>query len=334
MALAAPARHGLRQLATPAIACCASAILLSGAAGSAEAPTLATRLVLWGPTSGTPFRQPRGVAFDPGDGAIYVANAGANRIEVFSRAGRWLGRFVHRVSRPNGELADGSPAALAFDRSGRLLVVDRAAAYVDVLDRRGRPVTRLTVPAGRPAAVAIGGDGTIYVGTTAGASRVHRFRPDYSPEDAWGEEGTAPGHLRDIAAVAVLGDTAVAVACERTDLVVQIFGPGGDFRRGFGTHDVGDGNFSMPSGLVATRDGRMWVLDEIRRTLQVFEHQGTFAARAEGGGTALGAFEHPSALASDGRGLIAVTDRGIGRVQVFAVDGAKEGGISALSQQP
>ena len=313
----------------------AFALVASGeAAGSDPAPLLATRLVLWGPSSGTTFRQPRGVAFDPTDGAIYVANTGAHRIEVFSRAGRPLSRFVHRVSRPSGEVVDGSPAALAFDRSGRLLVVDRSAAYVDVLDRRGRAVTRLAVPAGHPAAVAVGGDGTIYVATTAEASRVHRFRRDYASDGAWGEEGTAPGRLQDVAAIAVLGDTAVAVACERTDLVVQVFSPSGEYRRGFGTHEVGDGNFSLPSGLTVTADGRIWVLDEIRRTLQVFDSGGNFATRADGSGTALGAFDHPSALASDGRGLIAVTDRGIGRVQVFAVAIEQEGGSSAQQQQP
>ena len=313
----------------------AFALVASGeAAGSDPTPLLATRLVLWGPSSGTTFQQPRGVAFDPADGAIYVANTGAHRIEVFSRTGRPLSRFVHRVSRPSGEVVDGSPAALAFDRSGRLLVVDRSAVYVDVLDRRGRAVTRLAVPAGHPAAVAVGGDGTIYVATTAEASRVHRFRRDYTPDGAWGEEGTAPGRLQDVAAIAVLGDTAVAVVCEQTELVVQVFSPSGEYRRGFGTHEVGDGNFSLPSGLTVTADGRIWVLDEIRRTLQVFDSGGNFATRADGSGTALGAFDHPSALASDGRGLIAVTDRGIGRVQVFAAGNTQEGGSSAQQQQP
>jgi hypothetical protein len=70
------------------------------------------------------------------------------------------------------------------------------------------------------------------------------------------------------------------------------------------------------------------VLDEIRRTLQVFDGGGSFLAKARGSGTALGQFMHPSSLTSDGRGLIAVTDRGIGRVQVFGVGENLEGGSS------
>jgi len=307
--------------------------VLLASASNAQAPVLEPRLALWGYSNGTPFQQPRGVAFDPADGALYVANTGKHRIEVFSKAGRPLSRFVHSVRRSTGEVVDGSPVALAFDRSGRLLVVDHQAAYVDVLDRRARPVTRLSIPDGHPSAVAVGGDGTIYVGTTAEASRIHRFRRDYSPDGAWGDEGTAPGYLRDVAALAVLGDSALAVACERSDLVVQIFSLSGEFHRGFGTHDVGDGNFSLPSGMVATPDGRIWVLDEIRRTLQVFDTGGDLLAVVGGTGTALGSFQHPSGLAFDGHGSIAVTDRGIGRVQVFRVPDGREGGTAA-QQRP
>lgn len=303
-------------------------------ARSGQAPLLETRLVLWGYSNGTTFQQPRGVAFDPLDGALYVCNTAEHRIEVFSKTGRPLSRFVHRVSGRDGQAVDGNPVALAFDRSGHLLVIDRQASYVDVLDRRGRPVTRLSIPSGHPSAVAVAGDGTIYVATNAEASRVHRFRPDYAPDGAWGDEGVAPGYLKDVAAMCALGDSAVAVACEGTDLVVQIFSPAGGFRRGFGTHEVGDGNFSLPSGMAATADGRIWVLDEIRRTLQVFDKDGEFVAKAEGSGTPLGQFLSPSSLATDGRGLIALTDRGIGRVQVFGVQVEREGGVLGQLLQP
>jgi DNA-binding beta-propeller fold protein YncE len=329
-----PARHGSPRGAAGSFPLIALALMAIPTVDAYAAPLLRPRLALWGYASGAQFRQPRGVAFDPIDGAIYVSNTGEHRIEVFSRTGRPLSRFVHRVRCASGEMVDGRPTALAFDRSGHLLVVDQSATYVDVLDRRGRSVARLEVPAGRPAAVAVAASGTIYVGTTGEASRVHRFRPDYKPDGVWGVEGTAPGCLKDVAGIAALGDTAVAVACERSDLVIQIFSLAGEFRRGFGTHEVGDGNFSLPSAMAVTRDGRLWVLDEIRRTLQVFDAGGSLAAAAQGTGTALGSFDHPSALALDGRGSLAVADRGIGRVQVFEIDELPEGGPSAQQQQP
>lgn len=292
----------------------------ANAAAPAHAdPTLQRKLMVWGYTAGSTFNQPRGVALDSRDGAIYVANTGEHRIEIFSQSGRPLARFVHRVSGPNGERVDGRPVTLAFDKSGRLLVVDQLATYVDVLDRRGRHVARLGVPAGQPNAVAVAPDGAIYVGTVAEAAKIYRFRPDYAADSAWGEPGPAPGHLANVEALAVLADGTVAVACAQTDLVVQLFSPAGLFLRGFGSHEVGEGNFSMPSGLAATADGRLWAIDEIRQTLQVFDAQGSFITTAGGRGAAAGEFVHPSSLTSDGQGLLAVTDKQLGLVQVFAV---------------
>jgi DNA-binding beta-propeller fold protein YncE len=281
------------------------------------APLLVPKLIVWGYTAGVTFNQPRGIAFDPSDGAIYVANTGEHRIEVFSKTGRPLARFVHRVSGQTGERVDGSPVTLAFDKAGRLLVVDQRATYVDVLDQRGRPMARLNVPAGHPNAVAVGPGGAIYVGTATEAAKVYRFRPDYTPDGAWGEQGSAPGHLTDVCALAVMVDSTIAVACAQTDFVVQVFDPAGRFLRGFGSHEVGDGNFSMPAGMVATADGRLWVTDEIRQTLQVFDKEGTFVARAGRRGGEAWEFARPSALSSDGSTMMAVTDRDLGRIQVF-----------------
>ncbi len=302
------------------------ALALAWTAGTAPgASLLKPRLVVWSYSEGARFNQPRGIAFDPKDGAIYVANTGSHQIEIFSKTGRPLSRFVHRVSRPGGAVVDGNPCALGFDHTGSLLIADQLAPYVDVLDRRGRSMTRLEIPTGHPNAIAVGGDGTIYVGTTAEVSKVYRFRPDYEPDGSWGEEGTDPGHLFDVTALAVMADSTIAVACGRTDLGVQIFTPAGRYVRGFGLHDVGDGNVSLPSGVVATADGRIWVADEIRETIQVFDRDGNFVAKTGEKGVAPGEFSHPSSLASDGRGLIALTDRGIGRVQVLAIRDGHEG---------
>jgi hypothetical protein len=76
---------------------------------------------------------------------------------------------------------------------------------------------------------------------------------------------------------------------------------------------------SYPSGLVATADGRIWVLDEIRQTLQVFDEQGNLLSKEGTRGAGAGEFAQPSSLTYDGSSSIALTDREIGRVQVFTV---------------
>ncbi len=312
-------RPAASRLAALALGLILGAALARHADAAAGVPALAPRLLVWGFASGETLAQPRGIVFDPRDGAIYVANTGAHRVEVYSRTGRPLTRFVHRVTRPESTVVDGEPCALAFDRAGHLLVADQLALYVDVLDRRGRPVARLDIPQGHPSALAVGADGTIYVGTTAETSRVYRFRPDYAPDGAWGEPGSAPGHLFDVTALAVMPDGALAVACARTDLAIQFFTPAGDYTGGFGAHEMGRGNLSLPSGVVGTADSLVWVCDEIRGDLQVFDRQGALVTVAGGRGGGGGEFSHPTAMAGDGRGLIAVTERVPGRFQVLAV---------------
>ena len=310
-----------RGLRRPVLAAgLAAALLVAALAATAAAlPLLTPKLVIWGYADGTSLRRPRGAAIDPLDGAIYVANTGANRIEVFSKTGRPLSWFVHRVTGPGGTLVDGEPCALAFDHAGRLLVADNAASYVDVLDRRGRPLRRLDLPGERPTALAVGLDGTIYVASSGEGSSVHRFGADYAPAGSWGEPGTGPGRLFSVTALAVLPDSTLAVACARTELGVQIFTGAGAYLRGFSSHEMGPGNVSLPSGMVGSPDGRIWVCDEIRQSVQVFDRDGAFLTLATGEGSAPGEVSYPSSFVTDGRGLIAVTERLLGRLQVLAL---------------
>src|SRR5690349_9649397 len=83
-----------RSLVLPAIVLLAS---LAPMAIVQAAPSLHPTQSLWRYRDGSTFDQPRGIAFDPLDGAIYVGNSGQHRIEVFSRTGRALSVFVHRV---------------------------------------------------------------------------------------------------------------------------------------------------------------------------------------------------------------------------------------------
>jgi DNA-binding beta-propeller fold protein YncE len=304
----------------PALAAGLAAALLACALTAIAEPVapLAPRLVIWGYADGASLQRPRGAAFDPLDGAIYVANTGAHRIEVFSKTGRPLSWFVHRVVGPDGVWVDGEPCALAFDRAGHLLVADNSASYVDVLDRRGRPLRRLDLPGERPVALAVGPDGTIYAASSGESSRIHRFGADYVPAGSWGEPGSGPGHLHSVTALAILPDSTLAVACARTELGVQIFTGGGAYLRGFATHEMGPGNISLPSGVVGSPDGRIWVCDEIRQSVQVFDRDGVFIAQAASEGVAPGEVSCPSSFVTDGRGLLAVTERALGRLQILA----------------
>jgi hypothetical protein len=110
----------------------------------------------------------------------------------------------------------------------------------------------------------------------------------------------------------------------QTKLAVQLFSADGVYETGFGIHDIGHGNFSVPSGIASTSDGRIWVSDEVRQVIQVFDHEGIFIGMLGGFGIAAGDLNYPSALVGDGRNRLAVAEREIGRVQILIANGGGE----------
>lgn len=127
-------------------------------------------------------------------------------------------------------IADGHMMTASPD--GRLLVVDRDAHQVVILDPAGRQIGALGErhsplhPFNHPTSVALSPDGTIYVADGYAAARVHRFGPDGTPLGAWGRLGEADGAFHTPHGIAVLPDGRVAVG-DRENHRVQIFDPEG-----------------------------------------------------------------------------------------------------------
>lgn len=317
--------NGLTHVLRPVLVSLAALLL----APSLLAADLAVpERVISGYEDGTRFRVPHGVALDPVREELIVANTGEHRIEIFSLRGRPLGRFVHNVTLPDGSTVPGLPHAVAVLPTGRIAVTDNLVPTVDVLDRRGRTVFTLSIPSsakGAPQALAVTPQGGLLVAGPPGDDRVYRYDADFHLIGTWGTRGEEAGQLRAISGLAFLADGRIGVICVQTKLAVQIFSADGAYENGFGIHDIGHGNFSVPSGIAATSDGRIWVADEVRQVIQVFDREGTFLSMLGGFGVAAGDLNYPSALAGDGRNRLAVAERELGRVQILIANRGGEG---------
>ena len=308
-------------------ACLASLSLIApaGADGSTE-PSIDSSRVVYDATGSRTFEQPMGVAIDGGHDEIVVAHTGLGRVEFFGRDGRPHGYFVHRIADDRGVERDGLPRHVATTADGRVVVSDAWAAYVDICDFRGKVLQRLALPApddrldegDGPGAVAVGHDGRIFVASRGKQGRVHVFSPEGQRLLTWGAAGAAPGQLASITSLAAAPAGEIVVTCATTDLAVQVFDASGNYLRGFGVHDIGPGNFSLPNGVVVTPDSRIWVTDGIRHVVQVFDLTGKLLGML-GGGEDPGALFYPSALASDGRGLFALVETGGKRLRLWWV---------------
>jgi sugar lactone lactonase YvrE len=323
-----------RHILTVATGCLSFALLLSTFPSSFavaqettsfDAPAIDSAHAMGMAHRGQSFIRPRGIAVDAEHGEVIVANTGLGRIEFFDFATWPRGFFEHRVQGADGHPRTGEPVSVAVDRDGRIFIADLVAAYVDVVDFRGRPLARLDLPAPDDSAsgetgagvVATGPDGRIYVGSRGKHGRIHVFDRELRHVATWGEAGREPGQLEIVSAIAADRDGRLYVVCATTTHAVQNFDAGGRFQFGFGAHDLGPGNFSLPSGITLTEDGRVWVSDAIRQIVQVFDSGGKYLGAVGGIGIRPGEFREPSALAGDGHGLLALTEKSGGRFQVL-----------------
>ena len=322
-----------RSPAILTVAACTLLLLQGGPAvpsradTEARGPAVDSMFVLRSANQGEDFLAPMGIAIDRAHREIVVANTGRHRVEFFDLDAYPLGWFTAQVPGPDGRLVDGTPRNVAVDTEGNILVTDLQVPWVAVVDYRGRPITRLALPAPDDTAdgqhgagaLAVAPDGAILVASRGEQGRIHVFDRDYRYVSTWGTPGRAPGQLATATAIAFAPRGEVVVTCYATDLAVQVFDLSGNYLRGFGVHDIGPGNFSLPSGVTVTADGRIWVLDALRENVQVFDSSGSLLGVVGGGGSNPGEFKTPSALASDGSGLLAVTEQSGRRLQLLWV---------------
>ncbi len=291
--------------------------------GEAPEPLVDSTFVSEIGSSGRLLAAPLGVALDARAREVVVANSGANRVEFYDYRGRPRGSFIHQVAAPDGQMMDGQPKHVAVDSRGQVLVVDAMSPEIWVHDFRGKLITRVALPApddrletGGAGPITVGPDGRVYVGSRGRDGRVHVLSPDFERLETWGVSGTKPGQLAAVSGLAVAGDSEIVVICVSTEFAVQVFDLHGHYRRGWGIHEVGPGNFSQPTGVTIGDDGRIWIVDSIRSSIQIFDTAGTLVG-VLGGGIGPGSWLYPSALAGDGRGLFALTESGGNRLRLL-----------------
>lgn len=273
----------------------------------------------------TPLSNPLGIYFDPVKRECYVADTGNGQVVVFNAAGMPVYRFTHFVPGRDGHPAPGEPRSLVVDAAGAVYLVDAQAPFIDVLDPRGRSITRVDAPddaCGQPERfvhLAINSRGAVCAITACRRPRVVELDADHAIarvfvlKDAQNERACVNGFALDAA-----GRIYVTNAC--ASLMVRIYSPEGEFIRAFGKHDAGFENFAVPAGIAVMRDGRLWIVDTIRQVVSCFDQEGNLLTMMGGKGSQPGAFEYPSAVATDGESRLFVLERQGNRYQCLQIN--------------
>ncbi len=256
------------------------------------------------------FLEPVGIVFDGKTNEVWVADTKNNLVGAFTPEGVPLFTFG------SDELHE--PAKIATDSRGRIYVLDNDHSKVKVFSYRGEPLGTVALSgAGQKpvfGAIAFDADGNFYVGENE-SCQVLVYGPDFKPRLRFGTCGSEPGQFQAITGIAADKDRIVVTDAQV--VAVQVFDRRGDFVRGWGKHDMGIQNFSLPNSVALDSTGRVIVIDALRHEIKFFDGEGKFLDRFGGLGSRLGQVAFPTGVSVDSSDRLYVVEKGNQRVQVF-----------------
>lgn len=258
------------------------------------------------------FRGPRGVFFDHATGEIWVADTNNDLAGSFSTDGVPLFSFGGK-----GVLRE--PVRVLATPSGDIYVLDDDRAHVKAFSYRGEPKGVLPLSGlGEKTVIgtiALDADGNLYVGDNE-SGQVLMYGPDLKLKLRFGSYGDEEGQFTAIGGIAPGADRVYVT--DHQGIGVQVFDRKGNFVKGWGRHEMGSQNFSLPEGIAVDSKGRVYVIDAIRHELKIFDGEGHVLDIYGGVGRGPGSLTYPEDVTIDSSNRIYVVEKGNARVQVFA----------------
>jgi DNA-binding beta-propeller fold protein YncE len=200
-------------------------------------------------------------------GNVYVIQRKSPPILCFDSSGKllrsWGTPLIGReqdMQGAHGIRVDGDDFVWITDRARHLVrKFDRSGQLLLTLGTEGRPGTG-PKQFNRPADVAFGRSGEVYVADGYGNSRVMKFDRDGKFVKSWGDKGSAPGQFDLPHTIAVGPDGRVYVG-DRYNSRIQIFDGEGNLKEiwpGF-----------VPCGIAFDRAGNLFVADGVSKVLRL-----------------------------------------------------------------
>jgi len=270
-------------------------------------------LVLGGFYSGA-FGFVAGVHCNRRTGEIFVADGTANSIEIFDENGAPLFEFS------DDEHLSG-PARVVVDDQDRILVLDGDRTRIKVFNYRGEFQSYLELPGfegvEKPSfsALVFDENGDLYVGEST-SGQVVAFDRTLRPKLRIGSYGEAPGQFMGIVGIAL--DAKNIYVASEDGIAIQVFSRQGRLLRGWGVHDAGLENVSLPAGIAVDARGRVILVDTLRQEIKYYDNDGRLMDLFGGLGRNPGEVSYPNDLSMDRKGRLCVADPGNHRVQVLA----------------
>lgn len=242
---------------------------------------------------------------------VYVVDTSNNRVQRFSREGRFLGRFGYRAQDKGSirlilPLAFLQPEGLAVGAGG-LFIADSGNDRVMVRRPTGGFVRRISHHGSRggelvqPWGIAVGG-GRVFV-ADQGNYRIARFSVGGRYLGSFSSFGRGAGQVVTPYGVATNAAGTLVHVTDHIRNRLITFTASGRLVREIGAPGTGPGEFRRPAGVAVGPDGSVFVAERCGRRVQRFgpdgRHLETFGQ---------GALAAPTFLAVDRAGMVFVSD--------------------------
>ncbi|MBC8183937.1 6-bladed beta-propeller [candidate division KSB1 bacterium] len=228
------------------------------------------------------FKEPYGVALGA-DGRIYVSDAAGYCLKIFDRNGTLLKSIGKPGSR---EGAFNYPQGLGIDENGLIYVMDSNNGRVSIYDLDGNYKTSFGKIGGYPDAF-------------------------YTPKGI---------HITDKIYVCNTRNHFIAVYEKNTFRLIAKYGDLGDDPKDLFEGSL-DYHFRLPTDVVTSNDGKIYVVDSKHGQVKVLDSEGRFLFRFGELGSSDGQFNTPEGIAIDTKQNIYVCDSLNSRIQKFSPDG-------------
>ncbi len=274
---------------------------------------------------GGKLRAPLGIFCDPNTDEVFVT--AGKRVILYDRNLNVKYTIDHFVNdRSTGRPVPGEPRSVAVDADGNIYLVDNLADYVDFLDFRGQPISRIypnrlvndTTLKIKPEVVVVDETGKIYISVAGDMQTIMVLDSDHRLIRQIGQKGDRPENF----------NTQVGLGAHHgyvcvTDLyaipAVKVFDTLGEFKLGWGGHDVDREDFSLPSGVAIHKNDsglvRFWIADALRHVIKVFSEEGEFVCNIGGYGERQGEFTYPVGVSVGTKNTFFVCEKVLGRIQ-------------------
>lgn len=267
------------------------------------------------------FQEPMGIFFDNRSSEIYFADTGNARICVFSNEGMPLVQY--RVFKEaESHVSFRTPLDVAVDSEGVIFVSDIGLGRVIGMDFLGNKVVEIDLSkadGSRISAyrIAIDSEDNLFItDSTNNQILVYTTKGRYRYK--FGKQSGGVTGITKVDDVYPDRENSLIYVTSFQGDSVMIFDYDGYQIRAFGVHDSGEPNFSLPTGIVATPDGYIYVADMLRSDVKKFTKDGVFISRFGGLGKSQEAIIYPADIAISKDGRLFFAEKQSGRLHIFS----------------